>query len=74
MSRILTDDMDEHGQYRPRQGDLVDGQARREMLPRGSEDEVGWAPWRCSMCGRERDAIPTCAICGDALDAMEDAA
>lgn len=45
----------------------------RDTQPRGGQDE-GWKPWRCSMCGRGEDAVADCAICGDALDAMEDAA
>jgi rubrerythrin len=70
MPRILTDDVDEHGQYRPRHGDVVDGQARREMAPRGGEDELERMAqeWRCSMCGRDRDGWQTCPICGDHED------
>jgi rubrerythrin len=64
VARILTDDHDEHGQYRPRHGD--DEHERRERLPRGGSDET--YVWRCSMCGRGRDAISTCAICGDHED------
>jgi hypothetical protein len=67
MPRILTDDHDEHGQHRPRHGDHVDELARRERLPRGSEDETGWHA-RCSMCHRPREAFPTCPVCGDEFE------
>jgi hypothetical protein len=62
VARILTDDMDEHGQYRPRHGDWVDGERRAERLPRGGEDE------RCPICLKPRVAVEWCAACGDETD------